>query len=377
MSRTFGSEAVARFTVHLASGGSYPVAVGRGASLEAPDHAVSLKISRCVVVTDSNVETLHAEAVRDRIAERGLETHIIAFPAGETNKTRAVKEAVEDRMVALGCGRDTAVVALGGGVTGDLAGFVAATYMRGIPCIQMPTSLLAMADASIGGKVGVDHPSGKNLIGAFHPPAAVLTDPSFLHTLPLPEFRIGLAEIVKSAVVGDAGLFEELEARAAALAEGDVAAVEAPLSRAIAVKVVVVSEDEKESDLRKVLNFGHTVGHALERISGYAISHGAAVSIGMVAEAAMSADLGILDEPSVRRLATLLSALGLPVALPRDADPVRVLAGAATDKKARGGRLEFALPRSIGEMARTDRGFGVPVPDDVAISCLDRMREAP
>ncbi len=374
MSRRGGEGAIARLAVRLPGGGSYPVVVGPGASREAPDHVAPLGVSRCAVVTDSNLESTHAARAAGSLRSAGLASDVIAFPAGEGHKTRATKESIEDRMIGLGMGRDTVLVAVGGGVTGDLGGFVAATYMRGIPFIQIPTSLLAMADASIGGKTGVDHPLGKNLIGAFHPPSAVLSDPDFLSTLPLSEFRAGLAEMVKAGVVADAELFAELEARAPAAARGDPGSVAAPLQRAVAAKVAVVSADERESALRKILNFGHTVGHALEVLSGFSLPHGEAISIGMVAESAMAVRLGLLDRPSARRIADLLDALGLPTALPRGTDPKAVMAAAGSDKKARSRRLEFALPEAVGKAYRAGGGYTTPVPEDVALAALEETR---
>jgi 3-dehydroquinate synthase len=375
MSGVTDSKGVSRYSVRLPGGRSYPVVVGKGVSAEAPDHVLPMKAARCVVVTDSNVERSHARPLLDLLHARGIDARHISFQAGEARKSRATKEEIEDRMLAMGCGRDTVLVALGGGVTGDLAGFVAATYMRGVPYIQMPTTLLAMADAAIGGKTGVDHPAGKNLIGAFHHPAAVLADTDFLATLPAGEFRGGLSEIVKAGVIADADLFVELEVLAPTLARGEAGAIAAPLARAVGVKVTVVSADEREEDLRMILNFGHTIAHAIESLSSYEMPHGEAVSIGMAAEAAIAVRLGLLDGGSASRITALLSALGLPVRLPGSAAPFEILAAAGTDKKSRGGEVRFALPRAIGEMARIDGRWSAPVPREAVLSCLEEMRE--
>jgi 3-dehydroquinate synthase len=274
-------------------------------------------------------------------------------------------------MIASGLSRDSVVLSLGGGVTCDLAGFVAATYMRGIPIVHAPTSLLAMADASIGGKTGVDHPAGKNLIGAFHHPSAVLADTRFLATLPAREYRTGLAEMIKAGIVADAGLFDLMEARAGDLAARDPGLIEELLPRAMAVKVSIVEKDDGESGLRKILNFGHTLGHALELESGYSLTHGEAISIGMVVEAAMAVRLGLLPSEAADRIGRLLERAGLPVRLPPESVPSRVVQLAVTDKKSRRGRVEFVLPAGIGAVAMTGTGPSRWVPETIVSASLE------
>lgn len=362
-------------TVMLAAGASYPVTVGPGAVEGLPAVLAPLAAARAVVVTDSNVEALHAARIADRIEKSGSAVDLVSFPAGEASKTRETKARIEDRLAELGCGRDTVLVAIGGGVTGDLAGFVAATYMRGLPWVQVPTSLLAMADASIGGKTGVDHPAGKNLIGAFHQPAAVLADTDLLATLPEVEHRSGLAEIVKSAVVGDAGLFGRMESSADALRPAGADVVDS-LRRAVDVKAGVVSRDERESGERSTLNFGHTIGHALEKLSGYALSHGEAVAAGMVAEARIAVGLRLLAGQEASRIEALLKHLGLPTALPPGTGPGAVLEAAALDKKSRGGRPGMALPARIGGMAQEQGRWIWPVPADLALEVLSGLSRA-
>ena len=358
------------FGVRLGGGRSYPVIVGGGALARLPALLSGLAAARCAVISDSNVAPLHGETVAGILRRAGRATSLIPFPAGETHKTRATKEILEDAMLTQGFGPDSLVVAAGGGVTIDLAGYVAATYMRGVPWVAVPTSLLAMADAAIGGKTGVDVPSGKNLIGAYHQPIAVLADTSFLATLPAGERLEGLAEIVKAGIIADAGLFEAIERSASNPDGGTPDALLGLLVRSIAVKVRVVSEDERESDLRKILNYGHTVGHALERLTGYAISHGRAISIGMAAEARMSVALGLMGEGDAARIGRVLSALGLPTRLPEPIEPASVLEAARVDKKARAGRIEYSLPRAIGAMAKGETGHTRPVPDEIAARAL-------
>jgi 3-dehydroquinate synthase len=289
---------------------------------------------------------------------------VFTFPAGEASKTRATWADLTDRILAAGLGRDSGIVALGGGVTGDLAGFVAATYMRGIPVLQVPTSLLAMVDASIGGKTGVDVPAGKNLVGAFHQPAAVLIDPAALSTLPAREWRQGLAEVVKHALIADRSHFEQLERDREELAARTVATVEPLIRRSVTIKAEVVGADETESGRRAVLNAGHTMAHALEQASGFALRHGEAVAIGLVTEAALGEAIGITSPGTRDRLAALLGGLGLPVDVPAVADRNLMLGAMAADKKNRDGAIRFALPSAIGSMhGSDDSGWTVPVPE--------------
>jgi 3-dehydroquinate synthase len=299
-----------------------------------------------------------------------------AIPPGEQHKSRAEKERIEDALAASRCGRDTVILALGGGVVTDLAGFVAATWHRGIPWIALPTTLLGMLDASIGGKTGVDHPQGKNLIGAFHQPAAVFADTAWLDTLPAGHLRSGLAEAIKAAVVRDAGLLEDLRARREAILAGDDDALADTVARCCAIKAQVVAADPAEGDLRQILNFGHTIGHAIEALSGFTMLHGDAVAIGMVAETRIAARHVGLSAGAAQAIEDLIAAFGLPGALRealRAAGAGAILEAARSDKKARAGALRYALPLSPGEMARCPEGYGIPVPDAVALQVLERM----
>jgi 3-dehydroquinate synthase len=360
--------------VALPTGRGCEIVVGSGASEEAPGLLRSLQVSRIAVIADASVASIHGVRIVSLLKSAGLDHVLLSFPPGERSKTRSTKEDLEDQMIASGLSRDAAVLSLGGGVTCDLAGFVAATYMRGIPIVHAPTSLLAMADASIGGKTGVDHPAGKNLIGAFHHPAAVLADTRFLATLPDREYRTGLAEMIKAGIVADAGLFDLMEARAGDLAARDPGLIEDLLPRAMSVKVSIVEKDDRESGLRKVLNFGHTLGHALELESGYSLAHGEAISIGMVVEAAMAVRLGLLPPEAADRIGRLLERAGLPVRLPPESVPSRVIQLAVTDKKSRRGRIEFVLPERVGAVAMTGTGPSRWVPDAIVSASLEDYR---
>jgi 3-dehydroquinate synthase len=270
-------------------------------------------------------------------------------------------------MLTKGYGRDAAVIALGGGVVGDLAGFVAATFMRGIPVIQIPTTLLAMIDASIGGKTAVDTPAGKNLVGAFHAPAAVLIDPQVLATLPLRELRAGFAEALKHGVIADAPYLSSVASGASELLSTDGSQGDSMFSlivRSVEIKADIVSRDEREEGLRQVLNFGHTIGHAVELVSGYSLLHGEAVAIGMALESELAERIGLAQTGTAAAVSSALKSAGLPTALPSGSDGEAVMDAMKSDKKGRSGRTRFALPLRIGAMAGEDTGWTVSVSDD-------------
>jgi 3-dehydroquinate synthase len=336
--------------------------VGAIAQSVAPAH-------RYVIIADDVTGPLYAERVAAGFS--GEQPLHLRFRAGEASKTRKTWIALTDALLDAGCGRDTTIVALGGGVTGDLAGFVAATFLRGVPYVQVPTTLLAMVDSSIGGKTGVDTVDGKNLVGAFHRPAAVIADPAILRTLPPEHLRAGLAEAVKHAVIADEALFEWIELHAGdVLADPGGPLMTELIGRAVAIKARVVEADERESGLRKVLNFGHTIGHAIEQLSGYTLLHGDAVAIGMVIEVRAAEAVGIADPGTCDRIVSMLRRLELPTELPPATDVQRVLDVTRTDKKARDGVVEYALPTRIGEMAGAASGYGIPLGDGVVLDAL-------
>jgi 3-dehydroquinate synthase len=332
-----------------------PVRIGRGVlDLLVEDLLVRSPTGRIVLISDSNVSPLHARPLRRRLRDGGARADLLVFPAGEASKNRETKSRLEDRLASSGVGRDAVIVAVGGGVTGDLAGFTAATWHRGIPVIQVPTSLLAMADAAIGGKTGVDLPGGKNLVGAFHQPDGVYADLETLRTLPEGEFRAGMAELVKAAVVADSRLFRRLEQDRPALLGRDENSLEEVLARCLRIKAAVVTRDEREKGRRAILNFGHTVGHAVEAVSGYRIRHGEAVSIGMVVEGKLAADTTGFPEAHAKRLEALLRGFGLPTSWPVGLRLAGVMEALGRDKKTRAGRPRYALPRAIGRMMPGD-----------------------
>jgi 3-dehydroquinate synthase len=326
--------------------GSYPVYVEPGAlaRLEALV-AEHLDVARTALIADGNVFALLQTG---RLGRNPWSGSSLTFPAGEASKTREHWARLTDALLADGFGRDSGIIALGGGVAGDLAGFVAATYMRGLPYLQVPTSLLAMLDASVGGKTGVDTPEGKNLIGAFHPPQAVVADPRVLATLPERDFRGGMAEAVKHALIADADYFTWMEREAEALLRRDETALTRLVRRSVEIKADVVSGDEREAGRRAILNAGHTVAHALERATAYGIPHGEAVALGLAAECALAEALGVAPSGVAASVTALLGRLQLPVHLPEAVDPDRIIEAMASDKKNRAARIRFALPSRLG-----------------------------
>lgn len=336
--------------------------VGAIAARAAPAH-------RYVIITDDTVAEHYGERVMASFAAG--DPLLLRIPPGEAHKTRLTWASLTDEMLDAGCGRDTTIVALGGGVVGDLAGFVAATFMRGIPFVQVPTTLLAMIDASIGGKTGVDAPAGKNLVGAFHQPNAVIADPRTLATLPPEHRRAGAAEAIKHGVIADAAYFDRVAgALPALLADPAGDAMHELIIGSITIKAGVVLGDEREHGMRKILNFGHTLGHAIETASDYRLLHGEAIAVGMVLEASLSERIGLAVDGTAARVRQAVERAGLPAALPASLSPERLLALTRTDKKARGGAVEYALPATVGTMAGADTQWSVRVRDDDVIAVL-------
>jgi 3-dehydroquinate synthase len=335
---------------------SYDIAIrGSAAGVGAFARAALSKSESALVVHDANTES-HAAAVRAELDAHGFRTVRAAVPAGEASKCPAQLAELYDALYDLAADRRTAVVAVGGGVIGDLAGFAAATYNRGLPLLMVPTTLLAMVDSSVGGKTGINHPKGKNLIGSFHQPAGVWIDLGTLNTLPDREFVSGLAEVVKYGAILDAPFFEQLEARAVQIRARAPGALAGVVSRCCRLKADVVERDEYETTgLRAVLNYGHTFAHAFETLSGYgALLHGEAVSIGMTCASVLAQRLNLIGADFVTRQTNLLRALNLPTALPTSWPVDELLTVMRRDKKAVSGRLRFILPTRLGEVKLFD-----------------------
>ncbi len=352
---------------------SYTIHVGNGLLAKLGDHCRRLKLGeRCVIVTDTNVGPKFADAAVRALKMAGFVPSVITVPAGETSKSLKIVGECYDQLAMKRLERRSFLVALGGGVVGDLAGFVAASYLRGLPFVQVPTTLLSQVDSSVGGKVGINLKAGKNLVGAFHQPKVVLCDLDTLTALPDREFRSGLAEVIKYGIIRDAELFRRLEREMDRILKRDPTTLANVISRCCTIKAEVVVADETESGERALLNFGHTVGHGLEAISGYGeYLHGEAISIGQVAAARLSTKLSTLTEKDADRIRDLMVKAGLPVTLKlapkkRDAlfDAMRL------DKKVSGGELKFVLAQSIGVS-----NWGQRVPDSDINAVLATLAE--
>ncbi|HKZ11871.1 MAG TPA: 3-dehydroquinate synthase [Rhodanobacteraceae bacterium] len=330
----------------------YPIHIGNDFLDDAKNWRDAIRGAHALIVSDNNVAPLYAQRLRDALARAPgaqVQCGTLVLPAGEAHKNLDAVSKILDALAQLGATRDACVLALGGGVIGDIAGFAAACWMRGVDFVQFPTTLLAMVDSSVGGKTGVDHAAGKNLIGAFHQPRAVIADLATLATLPDRELRAGLAEVVKTACIGDADFFGWLEAHANALLARDMDALTHAIARCCRFKADVVERDERETGERALLNFGHSFGHALETEAGYgSLLHGEAVAIGMVVAARLSAQFGMADAGDSERLRALLECLDLPTAIPSGIAVDNLLARMRLDKKNRAGALRLILWRGIG-----------------------------
>jgi 3-dehydroquinate synthase len=329
---------------------------------------------RYAVIADGNVAGLYGGKLRKRLQAAGLVADVFPFPAGEESKTREIWAELTDDMLARRIGRDAAVLALGGGVTGDLAGFVAATYLRGLPLVQLPTSLLAMVDSSVGGKTGVDTPAGKNLVGSFHQPHLVVADTDCLATLPPRELRSGLAETIKSGAIADVDYLTWIEENSATLPQLDATLITHLVKRSVEIKAGVVVTDERETGLRKILNFGHTIGHAIEALSRFELLHGEAIAIGMIVEAEIGELLGITELGTGGALRRVLGSVGLPIAVPSAFSAEPILELTRVDKKARSGRVEYSLLERVGTPSAGSGSYGTIVPDEVVVEALARSR---
>lgn len=345
---------------------SYDIVIGFKAWDSLPDFLATRKYSRrALIVTDTNVGPLYAEEVKSRLAEAGIEAAVAVIPAGEASKSLTVAEEVFTKAIEGGLDRHSPVIALGGGVVGDLGGFIAAAYMRGVPFIQIPTSLLADVDSSVGGKVAVNHRLGKNLIGAFYQPDGVFIDLDCLKTLPPREISTGLGEIVKYGIISDEKLFTYLEKNYQAVRSLDLEAIRHLILRSCQIKAEVVSRDEKEGGLRRILNYGHTMAHAVEKEAGYGkYNHGEAVAIGMVCAAHIAAALKLSDEALLGRIEELCRRLGLPTRVENCAVD-KMYGDIFHDKKTVNGVVSWVLAPRLGETIITG-----DVPEEVVKAAM-------
>ena len=331
---------------------SYPIAIGSRLLDDAATWAQVPRAAAALIVTNTTVAPLYAQRLQAALAGRYAVIHTVVLPDGEAHKTWETLNLVFDALLSQGCDRKTVLFALGGGVVGDITGFAAASYMRGVPFVQVPTTLLAQVDSSVGGKTAINHPLGKNMVGAFYQPQLVVCDLNVLKTLPARELSAGLAEIIKYGPIADPAFLDWIEAKLDALLAGDAAALAYAVQRSCEIKAWVVGQDEREAGLRAVLNFGHTFGHAIESGMGYgAWLHGEGVGCGMVMAARLSQRLGLIDEAQVQRLTHLIARAGLPTVGPvldtKD-NAGRYLALMRVDKKAEGGEIKFVLVDGLG-----------------------------
>jgi len=345
---------------------SYAIKIGAGLLRHLGHECARLKLGRsCAIVTDTNVGRHYAKTVFNSLANAGFYPTLVVVPSGETAKSLKIVQTCYDQLAARRLERKSFIVALGGGVVGDLAGFVAATYLRGIPFVQVPTTLLAQVDSSVGGKVGVNLKAGKNLVGAFYQPRLVLCDLDTFKTLPRREYISGLAEIIKYGIIYDADLFARLERDLSKLLKRESKTLAAIIARCCEIKAEVVGQDETETGLRAILNFGHTVGHAIENISGYGkYLHGEAIAIGQVSCAKLSEEILGLPARDSARIQDLFARAGLPVKIKlNSAQRKRLFAAMKLDKKVSGGEVKFVLAQKIGKVK-----FGRQVP----VECIHR-----
>ena len=324
------------------------------------------KTRSIAIISDHHVSDLYGKKLLSFLQSTGIEAHLVAFQAGEASKSRATKETLEDQMLSLGLGKDTTIIAFGGGVVTDLAGFVAATYCRGVPFISVPTTLLGMVDASIGGKTGVNTPFGKNLIGAFYLPDSVIVDYSFLKSLSYEQIKEGLVEMVKTALVYDEMLFNDLLVFIRSAKEIDES-FKKMISRCCEIKLKVVESDFKEiRGARRILNFGHTVGHALEKIFNYEIGHGQAVAMGMIAESSMAFEMSLLSQKDFHMIVDVLT----PLMKPRSFDLEKAVEMMTLDKKSMGKTPRFVILRKIGEVDDCSGEYCMPLEKEVIVRGL-------
>ncbi|AIQ45198.1 3-dehydroquinate synthase [Paenibacillus sp. FSL R7-0273] len=337
--------------------------------------------SKFAVITDSSVEPLYGRPLLELLLQNGFAAELFSFPAGEKSKTRETKARLEDELLSRSYGRDSCIIAVGGGAVTDLAGFLAGTFGRGVPSLNYATTLLAAADASVGGKTGVNTPVATNLIGVFHQPRKVYIDLAAWCTLPVREFRSGLAETIKHACLADAGFFRYLEEHIGKVVSPDGQLILDPeICEQIAlhncrIKYEVVQQDEHESNLRQILNLGHTAGRALEAVSGYELLHGEAVSVGLVIQARLGVKLGYMTGGEAERVVKLLQQAGLPTELPASITNRMLVDKMYTDKKVRSGRIRFVFQEGIGAMKTFEDGsFSVPVDEETIMALLQELR---
>lgn len=343
---------------------SYRITIGKGLFPQIVKHIADSNYGKVAVITDTNVNKLYGKKLLAMLEDKKVPTGLFTFKAGEASKTRQIKERLEDALTRKGFKRDCVIVALGGGVVGDLAGFVASTYMRGVPFIQLPTTLLAMVDSSIGGKTGVDSPYGKNLIGAFYQPKAVFIDVETLKSLNKKEMLNGIVEMVKHGIIADKKYFLFMQDNIDRIYKLEEKILIKAIKRSCQIKKEVVEEDEKESNIRKMLNLGHTIGHAIEKTSGYKFSHGISVGMGLVVETKIAERLNMISFVESKKIIDLITKLGIKIKF-SDVDIKSIIKNTLFDKKNTAGKTNYVLPLKVGKVA-----IDVPVKEKIIFEVL-------
>lgn len=343
---------------------SYPIWIG-SKLLENISLWMPKNNSAVVIMTDNWVKKHYASLLEKSLNKEGYQTLLFSFPAGERSKNSFVKNQLEEKMLAHGCDRDTLILAIGGGVVGDLAGFIAATYMRGIAYIQIPTTLLAMLDSSVGGKTGIDTPQGKNLIGAFWQPKAVISDIDCLLTLPKKQFINGMIEAVKIFLTSDADALNDLEQNLSSILNLEEVVLIQLIQQAVQIKADIVQHDERESNQRVILNFGHTIGHALEQLTDYQLLHGYAVALGLLVEAKIAQLMGLLEENHYQYIKNLLLQLNISTNDLKAFDVDEIIRRTQLDKKKRAGSVHYVLLNGLGTVYQINNQFAHPVSDEM------------
>lgn len=352
----------------------YEIEIGANLIYNQVEYLKSLA-SKFAIITDDQVALLYATKFKEHLISNGLEAHLFSFPPGEAYKTRATKEFLEDQLFEKEFSKDSCVIAIGGGVVTDLAGYIAATYCRGVPLIMIPTSLLAMVDASIGGKTAVNVVYGKNMLGVIYQPQKVIIDLTTLQSLSKAEISNGFVEVIKHALIVDKELFEILEHHAEKLLALDLTLLQKVIFRSCHIKNKIVEQDEKEKGMRHLLNFGHTVAHALEHLTDYSLSHGQAVAIGLVVESYLCVKLGLLDQSSLDRIKNVLIRYGLDLKLPHSLAVSAIYDAMTLDKKSRRGQAYFVRINGIGSAVVDDGCYCAPIEETLIKNALQWMND--
>jgi 3-dehydroquinate synthase len=353
---------------------SYEIEVRNGLLKDLASYSTTLS-SRFAIVTHDSLSASYAEPLHNSLKALGNESFIFTFPSGEIHKNREIKESLENQLFEKGLGRDSCVIAIGGGVVTDLSGYLAATFCRGVPLVMVPTSLLAMVDASIGGKNGVNIPYGKNLIGTIYQPHKVVIDPNVLKTLPTADLINGVVEMIKHGLITDHDYFEYLEKNSEKLLKLNPEFLEKSIYDSCRIKKEIVEQDEKENGKRRLLNFGHTIGHALERLSNYLLYHGEAVAIGILVESYMSTLMGILDSVSFERIKKIIMDYKVPLRLQEKFTPDAILEAMRTDKKALKGLPRFVMIEKIGSCLDYNFSYCTQVDEQIVKTALQWMND--